>query len=270
VTIQTRTGFTESAPTGVAWLDRFRTAIIDLLFPPHCVACHHLGAWLCPDCLEAIETIHPPVCRRCGLPVSELQTTHSSTPICKRCQRAPLQLDGLLAYAFHDGPLREAIHQFKYADLRSLAGPLGQLMTERWATLTPRDLEPDVIVPVPLHPSRQRQRGYNQATLLARELASGLQRPVVKDVLVRIKATTPQVDLDARERRANVRDAFRCTDTSLSGKHVLLVDDVCTSGSTLESACVALRETGTLSVWAYTLARARPSHSQHKESEKWN
>lgn len=257
MTIQTSTGFVQSAPRGAAWLDRAKTAIIDLLFPPHCVACHRPSAWLCSDCLQAIEAIQPPVCQRCGLFLGDLQTADSSNSICKRCQRAPLQLDGLLAYAFHSGPLRQAIHQFKYEDLRSLAGLLGQLMAEGWMALAPRDLQPDVIVPVPLHPSRQKQRGYNQAALLAKELGSCLQRPVVDEVLVRIKATAPQVDLDAHERRVNVRNAFRCTDASLSGKHVLLIDDVCTTGSTLESACVALRETGTLSVWAYTLARAR-------------
>jgi ComF family protein len=154
--------------------------------------------------------------------------------------------------------VRQAIHQFKYNDLRSLAGPLGRLMSEGWVALTPRDLSIDAIVPVPLHPTRQRQRGYNQATLLATEVGAHLQHPVIQDILVRTKATAPQVDLGADERLANVRDAFRCTGNGLFGKHVMLIDDVCTTGSTLESACAALREAGTLSVWAYTLARARP------------
>ena len=257
MTIQTSNDFVQSAPPGAAWLGRAKTAIIDLLFPPHCVACHRPSAWLCSDCLQAIEAIQPPVCQRCGLSLGDLQTADSSESLCKRCQQAPLQLDGLLAYAFHSGPLRKAIHQFKYEDLRSLAEPLGQLMAKGWTALAPQDLQPDVIVPVPLHPSRQRQRGYNQAALLAKEFGASLRCPVVDDVLVRIKATAPQVDLDAQERRVNVRNAFRCKDTSLSGKHVLLIDDVCTTGSTLESACAALQETGTVSVWAYTLARAR-------------
>lgn len=257
MTTETGSGFMQSASPGAAWLDRTKTAIIDLLFPPHCVACHRLSAWLCVDCLQAIEAIQPPVCQRCGLSLSGVQAPDSSESTCRRCQKAPLQFDGLLAYGVHSGPLRQAIREFKYADLRSLAGPLGQLMSEGWTTLAPQDLQPDVIVPIPLHPSRQRQRGYNQAALLARELGANLRRPVIQDVLIRIKATAPQVDLGAQERRVNVHNAFRCTDNSLSGKHVLLIDDVCTTGATLESACVALRETGTLSVWAYTLARAR-------------
>ena len=178
--------------------------------------------------------------------------------LCDRCREAPLQLDGLLACAFHSDPLRQAIHQFKYEDLRSLAGLLGKLMAEGWMVLAPPNAGVDVIVPVPLHPTRQRQRGYNQSALLARELGTYLCHPVVEDVLVRTKPTAPQVGLNAQERRANVRDAFRCAGTGLSGKRVLLIDDVCTTGSTLESAGIALREADTASVWAYTLARARP------------
>jgi ComF family protein len=114
-----------------------------------------------------------------------------------------------------------------------------------------------MIVPVPLHPSRLRERGYNQAALLARELSAYVAGDVVEDCLIRTKATIPQVGLRAQERRANVRDAFRCVSDSLSGKRVLLVDDVFTTGATLESAGAALRGAGVFSVWAYTLARAR-------------
>jgi len=163
-----------------------------------------------------------------------------------------------LAYAFHGGPLREAIHQFKYQDLRSLAGPLGRLMSVGWESLAPQEPTIDVIVPVPLHPARQRQRGYNQAALLAHEVGAHLQIPVIDSILIRRKATTPQVGLGIQERRANVQDAFCCSADGLSGKQVMLIDDVCTTGSTLQSACAALKQAGTLSVWAYTLARAMP------------
>lgn len=253
-----KTELSHYVPPGLAWLANISNVLVDLLFPPHCAACQSLGAWLCTDCLNKIETIRPPVCQTCGLPAEEPQTFGSPASVCERCQTIPLLLDGLRAYAFYDGPLRQAIHQFKYQDLRSLAGPLGKVMSQGWASLTPNDLSIDAIVPVPLHPTRQRQRGYNQAALLAIEVGAHLQLPVIQDVLVRTRATAPQVDLRAQERRANVQDAFRCTGNSLSGKRVMLLDDVCTTGSTLESACATLREAGTRSVWAYTLARARP------------
>jgi ComF family protein len=240
-----------TAPPGPAWLRALGNAAIDLLFPPRCVACRRLGAWLCPECLAAIETIAPPVCQRCGLPLPQ------AGGMCGRCTAEGSSLDGLRAYAYHSDPLRQAIHELKYADLQALAVPLGRLMADGWKALRPPEQDIDVIVPTPLHPKRERDRGYNQAALLARELGSHLQRPVAETTLARIKATAPQVELNAQERKANVREAFRCNDHRLAGKRVLLIDDVCTTGSTLEAAALALRRTNVSSVWAYTLARAR-------------
>lgn len=253
-----QSGLAKATPPGVAWIGLLKTVALDLLFPPHCAACQRLGAWLCTDCLNEIEAIEPPVCQYCGLPQAHPQASGSHAAVCVRCQISPIQLDGLRAYAIHSGPLRKAIHQFKYEDLRGLAGLLGQLMADGWNRLAPHDLEFDLIVPVPLHRNRQRQRGYNQAALLARELGHCLQLPVVEDAVVRSRATAPQVDLNAQARRANVRNAFECNGKDLLGKRVLLVDDVCTSGATLESACLALRGAGASSVWACTLTRARP------------
>ncbi len=110
---------------------------------------------------------------------------------------------------------------------------------------------------MPLHPARQRERGYNQATLLAREFSPSLRCPVVEDELVRVKATIPQIDLSAEQRRANVQHAFKCTKGGLAGRRVLLIDDVCTTGATLEAAAAALYQAGAKSVWSFTLARAR-------------
>jgi ComF family protein len=248
----------KSTPPGLAWLGKFKTIALDLLFPPHCAACQRLGTWLCTDCLNEIEAIELPVCQYCGLPQTRPQAGDSRAVVCGRCQNSPPQIDGLRAYAFHGGPLRKAIHQFKYEDLRGLAGLLGKLMADGWNRLAPHDLELDAIVPVPLHRNRQRERGYNQAALLARELGACMQLPVVEDAVVRSRATAPQVDLNAQARRANVRDAFECRGNGLAGKRVLLVDDVCTSGATLDSACRALRGAGASSVWACTLSRARP------------
>jgi ComF family protein len=166
-------------------------------------------------------------------------------------------LDGLRACAFHSGPLRQAIHDLKYRDLTALAAPLGQMMASAWAALDGNWI-PQAVVPVPLHPRRQRQRGYNQSALLARELAATLQLPVLDDILQRVKSTVPQVDLDVEQRRTNVQGAFRCQPGSLAGLSVLLVDDVCTTGATLSSACQALKAAGASSVLAYTLARAKP------------
>ena len=253
-----QSGLAKVSTSRQAWLGKLKTYALDLLFPPHCAVCQRLGAWLCADCLDELEAIEAQVCQLCGLPQTSSRFGDDRANLCARCQASPIQLDGLRAYSFHDGPLRKAIHQFKYEDLRSLAALLGHLMADGWERLAPRDLVLDAIVPVPLHRGRQRERGYNQSALLARELGHCLQLPVIEDAVVRSRATAPQVDLNAQARRANVQDAFRCRGNDLAGKRVLLVDDVCTSGATLESACLALRGAGVPSVWACTLTRARP------------
>jgi competence protein ComFC len=252
----------QSLSSGLVWLKGIGNTVVDLLFPPRCVYCHRLGAWLCTHCLDEIEAIRPPVCYRCGTPLDG-QETPSPSPAgdasltCVRCRNKASQLAGFFAYGFHAGPLRQAIHELKYEDLRALASPLGKLMGQGWTRLRPQNHDVDVVVPVPLHPTRLRRRGYNQAALLARELGAEIDRPVEENVLKRIKATAPQVDLNARERQENVRNAFEAVDASLAGKRVLLVDDVRTTGSTLESASSALLRANVSSVWAYTLARAR-------------
>ena len=235
------------------WLDK----ALDLLFPPRCVACNRLGEWLCAECRGEIEIIPSPTCRFCALPLpAPAAEGDGPADVCPRCRSRQHVLDGLAAYAFHNGPLRRAVHELKYSGLRSLARPLGRLMADRWPQLRPADQPFDVIVPVPLHRRRERERGYNQAALLARELGRRLQLPVVEHVLIRSRATARQTDLDAAQRRANVQGAFACRSDGLSGRAILLIDDVCTTGSTLEAAASALRAAGVAAVWGYTLTRA--------------
>jgi ComF family protein len=117
----------------------------------------------------------------------------------------------------------------------------------------------DIVVPVPLHKRRLRRRGFNQAARLAHALSEQVNLTVDEGILVRHRSTVAQVDLGAEQRRENVRDAFRCVSQGAVGKHVLLVDDVLTTGSTLEACAEALRKGGASSVQALTLARARPS-----------
>jgi ComF family protein len=149
--------------------------------------------------------------------------------------------------------MRKAIHEFKYRNLKAISSCLAELLADYLRT---NPIPGEVLVGVPLHFRRLRERGYNQSSLLARELGRRIGLPVVEDCLVRVKQAQPQVRaLDVEERRRNVDDAFLCRDEKLGGKQVVLIDDVCTSGATLESCAVALKKKGATSVWGLTLAR---------------
>ena len=228
-------------------VQEIKRCLLDLLFPPRCVGCREMGSLFCVRCREKIELIEPPLCPHCG-------RSRTNGRLCPRCLQDPLQLDGARSVAYFDGTLREAIHHFKYSNLQDLAIPLGRLMGRYWEK---SPLPAEIIVPVPLHADRLRERGYNQAALLARELSKSSGLPLAQNSLVRVRATRPQVDLNAQERKENVRDAFHCPGMGLTDKRVLLIDDVYTTGATLEACSIALRQVGARSVWALTLARAR-------------
>jgi len=141
----------------------------------------------------------------------------------------------------------------KYHNLKAISSCLAELLAD-YLRLSP--LPGEAIVPVPLHPRRLKERGYNQSGLLAKELGKLANLPVIQDVLIRIKEARPQVKAsDVKERRSNVANAFICQDEVVSGKQIILVDDVCTSGATLESCALALKNKGAITVWGLTLAR---------------
>jgi ComF family protein len=152
------------------------------------------------------------------------------------------------------GTVRQAILQLKYKHLKALATPLGELLNE-YLSSHPLKGEVLVLVPVPLHPKRLRERGYNQASLLAQELGKLTGLPVVEDMLIRVQDSVPQARTkSAVERRHNVQGVFTCP-KSLKGKQILLVDDVCTTGATLDACAIALKAAGVGSVWGLTVAR---------------
>jgi ComF family protein len=149
--------------------------------------------------------------------------------------------------------MRQAIHQLKYQNLRALVVPLASLLQD-YLGINP--LPGEVLVPVPLHPKRLRERGYNQSRLLAQELGKLTNLPVVDDCLIRQKHAPPQTrSSTVDERRGNVTGAFACRDRRLQDKQVLLIDDVSTSGATLDAGAAALKAAGATSVWGLVLAR---------------
>ena len=174
---------------------------------------------------------------------------------CAACQRRPPPFHYARAAVRYDDVAREAVHALKFGGRRALAAPLGDLLAEISLPEAP-DGGPHLVVPVPLHRRRERDRGFNQAVLLARRLGDAWGIPVCLDALARTVETAPQTELTATARRANVRDAFRLRRPELvAGRHTVLVDDIFTTGSTVSACARRLREGGASTVGVLTVAR---------------
>jgi ComF family protein len=204
---------------------------------------------VCEVCWRSIRPITPPVCDRCGDPLPVWRSISVALAQCPRCRRARQMVDRARAIGEYDGVLRAVIHALKYEGRRSLARPLGALMRERGAAMLDGAA---CAVPVPLHRSRRRARGFNQAADLARQL--GL--PVVH-ALRRLRPTATQTDLPAARRHRNVRGAFGATRhaQAIAESVIVLVDDVSTTGATLDACARVLKDAGAIEVRALTAAR---------------
>ncbi len=188
----------------------------------------------------------PPLCPGCGKP-------QASGILCPVCRQRQTEIDGIRSPFRFAEVIREAIHQLKYRNLKAISPCLAGLLADY---LQSSPLPGEALVPVPLHPRRLRERGYNQSSFLARELGKLINLPVIEDGLVRVKEAQPQVrTATVEDRRKNVTDAFKCQNGKVRGKQIILIDDVCTSGATLESCASALKSEGVTSVWGLTLAR---------------
>ena len=229
-------------------------AVLAVVLAPSCAVCEELlerptGGPVCPRCWGSILPLTPPLCGRCGDPLSAWRSPEGA--LCPRCRRSRPQVDRARAIGEYDGALRAIIHAVKYEGRRSLAVRLAGLMRTRCGDLI---AGADGVVPVPLHQSRRRERGFNQAHDLARHL--GLP---VCNALQRVRPTPTQTGLPAAQRHRNVRNAFAVTRAGrdLSGATIILVDDVRTTGATLEACARTLKEAGVREVRALTAARRR-------------
>ncbi len=212
----------------------------------------------------------PPLCPRCGKP-------QSSGILCPSCVSWQAEIDGIRSPFRFEGVIRQAIHQLKYRNIRALALPLAKLLSDGTCYsylhlfipttqiplakllsdyLSTNPVPGEVLVPVPLHPKRLRERGYNQSNLLAHELGKLINLPVIDDCLIRQRHASPQAKTSTvDERRSNVANTFSCRDHRLRGKPTLLIDDVSTSGATLDACATVLKEAEATSVWGLVIAR---------------
>ena len=232
-------------------LRRAAAAAIDLLYPERCVGCGRFGASLCEGCAAAlVPATGPGRCPNCSAEWRESLN-------CPRCA-SWRSLDQCLAVAEMTGAARQAVHGLKYRGIRSLAS----VMAGRIAGLAGEDAF-DAAFAIPLHPSRVRVRGFNQAELLARLLPW----PPAPGRLERRRRTRTQVSLRERERRANVADAFAYSGPSLHGLRIALVDDVVTTGATADECAAVLKEHGARTVVALAFARASYPHGSERPIE---
>lgn len=204
---------------------------------------------ICPHCLHSPQPLASDyACAACHTPFATPYPLDEKG-LCGLCRRGLTGFDGASSYGFYEGSLRKIIHQFKYHGVMTLAAPLAELLV----AAVPRNQAPDWIIPVPMHWTRRLLRGYNQAEMLARELSPRLRVPMVKAIR-RGRWTPPQAGLSDKQRRLNLRDAFRVTE-SLHNRHVLLIDDVFTTGATASACGAALKAAGAASVQVLTVAR---------------
>ncbi len=222
--------------------ERYLGALADLFYPQRCVGCGRRASdVLCRGCFEALPWIGEPSCKRCGMP------TAFETFVCEECKGVDFDFESARAPLRYEGVGKKIVHALKYGGYyrvveRLMAPMMQEVLTGRF----------DVVIPVPLHRSRLRRRGFNQAELMARGLSEKIKTPV-SDKLEAVRRTRDQVELTAAGRRENVAGAFRARD-AVRGR-VLLVDDVFTTGATLSACAGELRRAGAGEVHALSLCR---------------
>ena len=227
--------------------------LLAVVLAPACAACEAMldeptAGPVCRDCWERIVPFTPPLCVRCGDPLPSWRVISLAARTCPRCRRRSSHLSSVRAIGAYDGSLRAIVHALKYGKRRSVARRLALRMRAQGADALSGA---DVLVPVPLHRSRRRARGFNQTEELARHLGIPC-----RTALRRVRATPSQTALPVAQRHRNVRGAFTLVRRgNVRGLRVALVDDVCTTGATLEACARVLREAGAADVTAVTAAR---------------
>ncbi|HUI40717.1 MAG TPA: ComF family protein [Terriglobia bacterium] len=250
---------------------QFGESLLALVFPSRCVLCKQelrqsLVGGICGDCWCTLESWTGSVCTRCGLPLA----ANVDTPkfLCADCRRSGYPFDAARSFGVYGGSLRAAVLELKFHGHEGLGTRLGRLLLQPWMALEVAACfeGPALIIPVPLHRSKERERGYNQATVIARGLwrtLRDLNRAASfrfeRRFLVRWRSSAPQSGLSLHARQENVRGAFAVVAPErVEGRDVVLVDDVMTTGATASACTSALKRAGARRVAVLTLARATP------------
>lgn len=235
------------------WIKR----VLQFLLPSQCHCCERFleegQSGICGECLSKIKWIEPPLCTLCGVP---FRSREVESHLCGDCLTRRRYFGKARALGYYEGPLREAIHRWKYEEKHYLTRFFGERLTEGFH----RHWQPgtiDLLIPVPLHPRRLRERGFNQALFLVKELSQRTRIPFGKRLLKKRMSTPPQVSLSGEERERGVKNSFYVSmQEKIRGKSVLLIDDVYTTGATVNECAKVLLKAGAQRVEVLTLAHA--------------
>jgi ComF family protein len=226
---------------------RYFWQTVDWIYPPVCAGCGIPGEVWCAACQKSIKKINDNICDRCGYPGK------FDLGECPGCDKHDPQYTKIRSCGVYQGSLKEAIHSLKYQSNLALGYFLSEILE---AKLRNENWDIDLVVPVPLSKGRQKERGYNQAALLAHPLAKRMDIHYDSRSLTRQKYTESQVHLSAEERSRNMADAFSIKPSVWTGKRVLIIDDVITTGSTINECARAIKEGGAVDVYGLSIARA--------------
>ncbi len=225
---------------------------MDILFPRFCLNCQKQGTYLCQDCQALIEVLEYQFCLICNKRVIDGKT-------CKSCQRKT-NLKGIyFAADYHNPLIKKIIHQFKYQPfIKDLAHPLAYLIINHFLILNKNiDWTQFKLTPIPLYKKKIKWRGFNQSQEIAQHISQFLKIPILNNILIRVKKTIPQIEIKSlEEKKENVKGAFICQNFHLiKNQKILLIDDILTTGATMEQGAKALKDAGAKEVWGVLIAR---------------
>jgi competence protein ComFC len=239
-------------------LRNFVKSFVDLVYPPGCPGCHKplprvaVDEMICLPCWSRIAVNQPPFCHACGRHLTDKDTSKN---VCLRCMRTPTAFDRAFSVCVYDGVIKTLIHEFKYKDKQYLGQPLSKLLIDFIKKYQLPVNYIDYLIPMPLHRAKLREREFNQAQILCREVGAAIDKPLLENNLFRYRATGSQATLEPHQRFLNVRGSFAVTEKRpVNGKNILLVDDVLTTGATASEAARALKDAGANIVFVLTLA----------------
>lgn len=239
---------------GMRCLSQLWSRCLDAVFPPRCPFCDFVYTGpngVCDDCKSHLRITTDPYCMKCGKQLSD-----ETQEYCEDCKRAEHQFISGRSCFQYDGLVRHSIYRFKYAGRKEYAKVYAHYMATHFKAYV-RSVSPDMLVPIPLHRRRFLRRGYNQAQLLADGLGRELGIPCRNDLIKRVKNTRPQKELDVWRRQNNLKKAFKITGNDVKCKTIILIDDIYTTGSTMDAVAEVLFAHGAKAVHFLTIAAGR-------------